>query len=160
MPRRGTPYTVRPSAHQNGKEAEEKVAQRASRDAVYPRRLRRHGVMDPAGPKRRCPSTANCYSRVSPRPRKMDRVLEALLALPDPSVAFELSLEGLLESSLLEAEKDRLVECAIEAASAILEAARRSARRRASKHNSSSWPLSSDLTIRVNHLDSPLIYCW
>ncbi|THU72568.1 hypothetical protein C4D60_Mb04t13520 [Musa balbisiana] len=105
--------------------------------------------MDPIGPKRRCPSAADCYPRVSPQPRKMDRVLEALLALPDPSVDFELSLEGLLESSLLEAEKDRLVESAIEAASAILEAARRSARRRASKHNSSSWPLSSDLTIRV-----------
>ncbi|CAL9074144.1 unnamed protein product [Musa acuminata var. zebrina] len=144
----GAPYQARPSAHQNGKEAEERDAQRASRDAVCPR-FRRHGVMDPIGPKRRCPSAADCYPRVSPQPRKMDRVLEALLALPDPSVAFELSLEGLLESSLLEAEKDRLVESAIEAASAILEAARRSARRRASKHNSSSWPLSSDLTIRV-----------
>lgn len=112
--------------------------------------------MDPIGPKRRCRSAADCYPRISPQPRKMDRVLEALLALPDPSVDFELSLEGLLESSLLEAEKDRLVESAIEAASAILEAARRSSRRRASKHNSSSWPLSSDLTIRVNHLD-PLL---
>lgn len=80
----------------------------------------------------------------------MDRILQALLALPDPVVALELSLERILESRLLEAEKDRVVEGALEAGSALLEAARRSARRRASKHNLTSWPLSTDLTIKVS----------
>ncbi|KAJ8492700.1 hypothetical protein OPV22_014421 [Ensete ventricosum] len=113
--------------------------------------------MDPVVPKRPCPSADPSSSfdassspfRVPSGPMAMDRVLEALLALPDPSVALELSLESLLDSRLLESDKDRLIEGAMEAGSALLEAARRSARRRASKHNFSSWPLASDLTIKV-----------
>ncbi|RRT57228.1 hypothetical protein B296_00036639 [Ensete ventricosum] len=123
-------------------------------------RLHRASVMDPVVPKRPCPSADPSSSfdassspfRVPSGPMAMDRVLEALLALPDPSVALELSLESLLDSRLLESDKDRLIEGAMEAGSALLEAARRSARRRASKHNFSSWPLASDLTIKVNRL--------
>ncbi|RZS22678.1 hypothetical protein BHM03_00055486, partial [Ensete ventricosum] len=123
-------------------------------------RFHRASVMDPVVPKRPCPSADPSSSfdassspfRVPSGPMAMDRVLEALLALPDPSVALELSLESLLDSRLLESDKDRLIEGAMEAGSALLEAARRSARRRASKHNFSSWPLASDLTIKVNRL--------
>ncbi|WOK92425.1 F-box protein [Canna indica] len=128
-------------------------------DASHHPRFRRWStVMESVVPKRRPPlpsadppsSDASASPpRVHPGSAAMDRVLESILALPDPFVALELSLERLLDSILLEAEKDRLVDNAMEAGSALLEAAKRSARRRASKHNSYSWPLPSDLTIKV-----------
>ncbi|XP_042446016.1 F-box protein At4g02760-like [Zingiber officinale] len=115
----------------------------------------RAAVMEPLVPKRRlCPSAVYPTASASPpRARPVvvatDHILEKLLALPDPFVSLEVSLERLLDSRLLEVEKDQLVDGAMEAGSALLEAARRSARRRASMHNCSSWPLASDLTIKV-----------
>lgn len=118
----------------------------------------RLAVMEPLVPKRRLspsavsPTASASPPRARPVAAAMDHILEKLLALPDPSVSLEVSLERLLDSRLLEVEKDQLVDGAMEAGSALLEAARRSARRRASNHNCSSWPLASDLTIKVNRI--------
>ncbi|PKA61384.1 F-box protein SKIP17 [Apostasia shenzhenica] len=88
-------------------------------------------------------------ARVSSERYPMDRVLESLLSLPDPSVSLDLSLERILDSAAAEVEKDQLIDSAMRVASAIVESAMRAARRRASIHNGSCWPLPSDLTVKV-----------
>ncbi|XP_020241549.1 F-box protein At4g02733-like isoform X2 [Asparagus officinalis] len=79
----------------------------------------------------------------------MDRLLGSFLALSDPAVSIDLSLERIVDSRCNEPDKDRAIEAAMRVASALLESAKRSARRRASKHNSNSWPLPFDLTVKV-----------
>ncbi|KAK8933630.1 F-box protein [Platanthera zijinensis] len=86
---------------------------------------------------------------ILPNSDTVDRSLVYLLALPDPSVSIDLSLERILDLAALEMEKDKLIDCAMRVASAIQEAAMRSARRLASIHNAASWPLPSDLTVKV-----------
>lgn len=115
--------------------------------------------MDPFSTKRLCPfgdpfapaAASSSFSRVpiGGDTVPMDRALDSILSLSDLPVALDLALERLLELQLLEADKDRLVDHAMDAGAALLEAAKRSARRRASKHNSAVWPLSADLTIKV-----------
>lgn len=91
-------------------------------------------------------------ARVSPGPESMDRLLESLLALSDPGVSLDLSLERVVESRASEPDKDLAVDAAMRVGSALLESAKRSARKRASRHNSYSWPLPSELTIKVLNL--------
>ncbi|KAJ4775733.1 F-box/RNI-like superfamily protein [Rhynchospora pubera] len=103
-------------------------------------------------PKRRrclCP-TSDSDSDAS---LQMDRSLQSTLAraTADPSIATSvgLSLERILDSIPLQSDKDTLVQGAINLASSLLQAAIRSARRFATSHNSSVWPLPNDLTINV-----------
>lgn len=79
----------------------------------------------------------------------MDRLLEAFLAPADPSVALDISLERLLDARAEEVEKDQMIEGAMRMGIALLEVAKRAARRRAASHNSASWPLPPDLTVKV-----------
>lgn len=105
-------------------------------------------------PKRPCPRDPLAANgpRVPSDTASMDRLLESFLSLSDPSLALDLSLERLIGSRVLESDKDCAIEGAIRVGSALLEAAKRSARKRASKHNSASWPLPPDLTIKVLYL--------
>ncbi|KAJ4802258.1 F-box/RNI-like superfamily protein [Rhynchospora pubera] len=84
---------------------------------------------------------------------QMDRCLQSTLAraTADPSIATSvgLSLERILDSIPLQSDKDTLVQGAINLASSLMQAAIRSARRFATSHNSSVWPLPNDLTINV-----------
>lgn len=82
-------------------------------------------------------------------PDSMDRLLESFLSLSDPGVSIDLSLERVVDSRASESDKDRAIEAAMRVGSALLESAKRSARKRASMHNSNSWPLPSDLTVKV-----------
>ncbi|XP_010908931.2 F-box protein SKIP17 [Elaeis guineensis] len=102
-------------------------------------------------PKRPCPRDplAAGGPRVPSDLAAMDCLLEAFLSLSDPSLALDLSLDRLIGSRVLESDKDRAIEGAIRVGSALLEAAKRSARKRAINHNSASWPLPADLTIKV-----------
>ncbi|KAI4326511.1 hypothetical protein MLD38_031819 [Melastoma candidum] len=81
----------------------------------------------------------------------VDRLLAQLLSLPDSSSpSIDLSLDRLLDTP-----DSLLLDRALHLGSSILRAANRSSRRRASLHNSLSWPLPSDLTIKVfSMLDS------
>ncbi|XP_020099423.1 F-box protein SKIP17-like isoform X2 [Ananas comosus] len=106
--------------------------------------------------KRPCPndpsSSSSSVPRVSPcsAASAMDGLLECFVAgALDPSVSLHLSLERLLGAAVLEHEKEALVAAAARAGSALLDAAGRSARKRASLHNAAAWPLPPDLTIRV-----------
>ncbi|KAL0921676.1 hypothetical protein M5K25_008773 [Dendrobium thyrsiflorum] len=86
---------------------------------------------------------------VCPNPDTIDASLVSLLALRDPSVSIDLSIQRILDFTSQELEKEKLIENAMRVASAVHEAAMRSARRRASIHNAASWPLPSDLTVKV-----------
>ncbi|KAJ0982295.1 hypothetical protein J5N97_010550 [Dioscorea zingiberensis] len=105
--------------------------------------------MDPIilGPKRPCPGDPAARSYAGPS--SMDRLLESLLSLSDPSLSLDLSLERLVDSRPRELDKELLLEAALEVGSALLGAALRSARKRASTHNAASWPLPPDLTVKV-----------
>ncbi|XP_039120761.1 F-box protein At4g02760-like [Dioscorea cayenensis subsp. rotundata] len=105
--------------------------------------------MDPIilGPKRPCPG--DLAARPYSSPAATDRLLESLLSLSDPSPSLDLSLERLIDSTPRELDKELLVEAALEVGSALLEAALRSARKRASSHNATAWPLPPDLTVKV-----------
>ncbi|KAJ6832444.1 F-box protein-like isoform X1 [Iris pallida] len=92
----------------------------------------------PSSPKR---------ARVSPCAGSMDLLMEQLLSLSDTSVA--LSLERVVDSAASDSDRDRLIDAAVRVGSSILESAGRSARKRSARHNSKSWPLPSDLTVKV-----------
>nr|DAD33657.1 TPA_asm: hypothetical protein HUJ06_012508 [Nelumbo nucifera] len=82
-------------------------------------------------------------------PQQMDDLLETFLGFSDSSFSIDLSLERLLESRARDSDKNQLIENALKLGSSLLEAGKRSARRRASKHNSAVWALPPDLTIKV-----------
>ncbi|XP_020574795.1 F-box protein SKIP17-like [Phalaenopsis equestris] len=86
---------------------------------------------------------------VLPNSATIDGSMASLLGLRDPSVSIDLSLQRILDLTAQDLEKEKLIENAMRVASAIHEAAIRSARRRASIHNAASWPLPSDLTVKV-----------
>ncbi|KAF5455024.1 hypothetical protein F2P56_024643 [Juglans regia] len=110
--------------------------------------------------KRSCP----CPSEIpllqsTPPPDHMDRLLESFLALSDSqssssssssSFSIDLSFDRLLESrASSDVDQKLLIDRALQLGSDLLEAAKRSARKHASKHNSLAWALPPDLTIKV-----------
>ncbi|KAL3506814.1 hypothetical protein ACH5RR_032196 [Cinchona calisaya] len=79
----------------------------------------------------------------------MDSLLESLLALSDSSAfSLDLSFDRLLDSLASNSDKSDLIDRALNLGSVLLEAAKRSARKRASMHNALVWPLAPDLTIK------------
>lgn len=80
----------------------------------------------------------------------IDQLLEAFLRLPEPTESLiGQSLDRLLESRACDPVKADLIDRALNLGSVILEAAKRSARMRASMHNSVVWPFPHDLTVQV-----------
>ncbi|KAL1312206.1 hypothetical protein AAHE18_16G020800 [Arachis hypogaea] len=82
----------------------------------------------------------------------VDHVLHDFLAfsdLPSLALSLSLSLDRLLQSSASFSDADHLVDRASTMGSILLEVAKHSYRNRASVHNSLTWPLPPDLTIKV-----------
>ncbi|XP_031400514.1 F-box protein At4g02733-like isoform X2 [Punica granatum] len=106
--------------------------------------------------KRPCPSSSSSSSssphspcRLSPLDQ-IDNLFDTFLSLSDSSPhSIDLSFDRLLDSRPSDADQSLLIDQALRLGSAVLEAAKRSARKRASKHNSLSWVLPPDLTIKV-----------
>lgn len=94
-----------------------------------------------------------CFSLSSQNPSlssSMDDLLAAFLDMADsPSLSFDLSFERLLDSLPCDADQSLLIDRAHNLGSLLLQTAKNSARRRASKHNSLAWVLPPDLTIKV-----------
>ncbi|KAL3530327.1 hypothetical protein ACH5RR_009649 [Cinchona calisaya] len=77
--------------------------------------------------------------------------MDSLLALSDSSAfSLDLSFDRLLDSRASDSDKSDLIDRALNLGSVLLEAAKRSARKRASMHNALVWPLAPDLTIKGN----------
>ncbi|XP_022771116.1 F-box protein At4g02760-like isoform X2 [Durio zibethinus] len=88
---------------------------------------------------------------------QMDHLLHSFLSLADssPPISLDLSFDRLLDSSPSDADQSLLIDRAHKLGSFLLRAANRSARKRASFHNSIAWALPPDLTIKVfSMLDS------
>ncbi|XP_051141884.1 F-box protein At4g02760-like [Andrographis paniculata] len=86
----------------------------------------------------------------NPNLNQLDALLESFLELSDSSsVALDLSFDRVLESRAYDSDKIGLIEQALRLGSVLTEAARRSARSLACKHNAVAWPLPSDLTVKV-----------
>ncbi|XP_062085687.1 F-box protein SKIP17-like isoform X2 [Humulus lupulus] len=86
----------------------------------------------------------------------MDHLLETILlrqhSPPDSSPSsssIDLSFERLLDSRTSDSDQTQLIDRAMGLGTLLLEAGKRSARKRASKHNSFAWALPPDLTIKV-----------
>ncbi|KAE8680406.1 transducin family protein [Hibiscus syriacus] len=98
----------------------------------------------------------------------MDHLLLSFLSLADssPPVSLDLSFDRLLDSTPSDADQALLIDRTHSIGSLLLRTANRSARKRASLHNSIAWALPPDLTIKVfSMLDSQsLCYatatCW
>ncbi|EPS71454.1 hypothetical protein M569_03302, partial [Genlisea aurea] len=99
--------------------------------------------------KRTCCSYLTENNRIQ-NANSLDVLLESFLDFSDSSeVAFDLAFDRIIESRICDAEKDDVIERVIRLGSALTEVAKRSARRRASMHNASSWALPADLTIKI-----------
>ncbi|XP_031272205.1 F-box protein SKIP17-like [Pistacia vera] len=104
--------------------------------------------------KRLCPSSApsqipNANASTKQNP-SMDDLLETFLDMADsPSLSIGLSFDRLIDSTPCDADQSLLIDRALKLGSLLLEAGNRSARKRASKHNSLAWALPPDLTIKV-----------
>ncbi|XP_015948398.1 F-box protein SKIP17 [Arachis duranensis] len=119
----------------------------------------------PCSSKRPCPSSSQEQNnaRVVQGLDHVEQVLHKFLCLDDDdstssspspsspcsSISLDLSLEKLLESSASDADRTVLIDRALRMGSMLLDAAKHSSRKRASKHNSLAWPLPPDLTIKV-----------
>ncbi|KAK6940806.1 hypothetical protein RJ641_030337, partial [Dillenia turbinata] len=117
-----------------------------------------------------------CSSLSSPNPNdddedRLDLLLEKLLELSDlsssssspssSSLSLDLSFDRLLESrASSKSDQSLLIDRALLLGSLLLEAGNRSARKRASKHNSVSWALAPDLTIKVFSLLDTQSLCY
>ncbi|KAK6141388.1 hypothetical protein DH2020_024879 [Rehmannia glutinosa] len=110
------------------------------------------GALKPK-PKRPCCSPFPDSTRIphpNPNPNPLDALLESFLELSDSSaIALDISIDRILESRPYDSDKNDVIERALRLGSALTEAAKRSARRRASMHNAVVWALPSDLTIKV-----------
>ncbi|XP_022954019.1 F-box protein SKIP17-like isoform X1 [Cucurbita moschata] len=101
------------------------------------------------------PSTMAKRPCTSQNPRiptftQMDLLLDAFLGLSDsPSICIDFSFERLLDSLPSDLDQSRLIDRALKMGNFLLEASKRSARKRATKHNSVVWALPPDLTIKV-----------
>ncbi|KAJ3672980.1 hypothetical protein LUZ60_006354 [Juncus effusus] len=91
----------------------------------------------------------NPHSPPSNNASSLEQLLESVLAVSDPSVPLDLSLERILESRALQSEKEKIINAALEIGSALIDAASRSARKLATAHNSIVWPLPPELTVKV-----------
>ncbi|PON84210.1 F-box domain containing protein [Trema orientale] len=98
--------------------------------------------------KRPCPSQ-NPRIQNPNNPFDMDHLLETLLAESSSSFSVDLAFERLLDSRPSDSDQTRLIDRALDLGALLLEAGKRSARKRASKHNSLAWALPPDLTIKV-----------
>lgn len=103
--------------------------------------------------KRPCPSSstsqipnANASAKQNP---SMDYLLETFLDMADSPLSIGLSFDRLIDSTPCDADQSLLIDRALKLGSLLLEAGNRSARKRASKHNSLAWVLPPDLTIKV-----------
>uniref|UniRef100_A0A2P2KCG8 F-box domain-containing protein n=4 Tax=Rhizophora mucronata TaxID=61149 RepID=A0A2P2KCG8_RHIMU len=120
--------------------------------------------------KRPCsvPSSAVTFSTITANPKRLpnmnhelDSLLQTFLCLADsPTLSLELSLERILESFPCDADQSLLTDRALKFGTILIEAAKRSARKRSSKHNSLTWPLPSDLTIKVFSLLDTQSLCY
>ncbi|KAL3531335.1 hypothetical protein ACH5RR_010657 [Cinchona calisaya] len=83
----------------------------------------------------------------------IDSILESLLALSDSTtssaLSLDLSFDRLLDSRASDSDKSDLIDRALRFGSVLLEAAKRSSRKRDSMHNAVVWALPPDLTIKV-----------
>ncbi|GMP90987.1 hypothetical protein CsSME_00041880 [Camellia sinensis var. sinensis] len=80
----------------------------------------------------------------------MDRLLESFLGLSDSStISLDLSFDRLLDSRACDSDQNDMIERAMRLGSVLLEAGKRSARKRATMHNAVTWALPPDLTIKV-----------
>lgn len=103
-----------------------------------------------------CPNDPSCrhsHCCIKPKASKSDQMedlLEAFLEFSDSSaLSLHLSFEKLLDSRACDSDQNLLIDRALRLGSALLEAGNRSARKRASIHNSLTWALPPDLTIKV-----------
>ncbi|KAM7495982.1 hypothetical protein LguiA_020396 [Lonicera macranthoides] len=117
-----------------------------------------------------CPSMAKrpCCSSppdlnsptLNPNPRifkrdqiDMDSLLESFLSLSDSSSpSLDLSFDRLIESRASDSDQHDMIERALRLGSVLLEAGKRSARKRASLQNGVLWPLPPDLTIKFDEV--------
>ncbi|PPD73279.1 hypothetical protein GOBAR_DD29786 [Gossypium barbadense] len=107
--------------------------------------------------KRPCSSSSSQNPRLPPHFSQMDHLLHSFLSFPDssPPISLDLSFDRLLDSSPSDADQSILIDRAHQLGCLLLRAANRSARKRASIHNSVAWVLPPDLTIKVfSMLDS------
>ncbi|XP_061973087.1 F-box protein SKIP17-like isoform X2 [Populus nigra] len=106
--------------------------------------------------KRPCPFPSS-PSSPPPNPNKLPNMnnqvgnlLQTFLNLADShSLSIDQSLEHLLDSSPCDADQSLLIDRALKLGSLLLEAGNRSARKRSSVHNSLTWALPPDLTIKL-----------
>ncbi|KAJ3672967.1 hypothetical protein LUZ60_006341 [Juncus effusus] len=111
----------------------------------------------PAQPKRRRLSSPSLPSNDA---SSLEKLLESVLAMSDPSAPLDLSLERVLESKVLDSDKEKLIDAASKIGSALLDAVSRSARKLAAAHNSIVWPLPPELTLKVlSCLDTTSLCC-
>ncbi|WCJ21543.1 F-box/RNI-like superfamily protein [Euphorbia peplus] len=103
--------------------------------------------------KRPCPFPTTASPPRSTRIPTMDNLLQTFLNLADSNpLSVDLSFERLLDSA---PDQPLLIDRALKLGSLLVEAGKRSARKRSSNHNSLTWALPSDLTIKVfSMLDS------
>ncbi|KAK8285449.1 hypothetical protein V6Z11_D08G222300 [Gossypium hirsutum] len=107
--------------------------------------------------KRPCSSSSSQNPRLPPHFSQMDHLLHSFLSFPDssPPISLDLSFDRLLDSSPSDADQSIVIDRAHRLGCLLLRAANRSARKRASIHNSVAWVLPPDLTIKVfSMLDS------
>ncbi|XP_068652390.1 F-box protein At4g02760-like isoform X2 [Aristolochia californica] len=93
-----------------------------------------------------------CSSDISraSQPEELDKLLETLLGFTDVSPgSLNSSLDRLLESRSCGSEKNQMIEKALRLGSVLQEAAQKCERKRASLHNSMTWPLPPDLSVNV-----------
>ncbi|KAF9682891.1 hypothetical protein SADUNF_Sadunf05G0155100 [Salix dunnii] len=106
--------------------------------------------------KRPCPFPSS-PSSPPPNPNKIPNMnnqvgnlLQTFLNLADSnSLSIDQSFEHLLDSSPCDADQSLLIDRALKLGSILLEAGNRSARKRSSVHNSLTWALPPDLTIKL-----------
>ncbi|KAH7517225.1 hypothetical protein FEM48_Zijuj09G0040400 [Ziziphus jujuba var. spinosa] len=108
-----------------------------------------HHIHNPSSmAKRPCPSQNPRFPNL--HQLDVDQLLGTLLGLTDsPSLCIDISFERLLDSAASDSDQTLLIDRALKLGSVLLEAGKRSARKRASKHNSLAWALPPDLTIKV-----------
>ncbi|KAL3644876.1 hypothetical protein CASFOL_010056 [Castilleja foliolosa] len=114
--------------------------------------------------KRPCCSQLLDSTRISfpnPNPNPLDALLESFLELTDSSaIALDISIDRLLELRPCDSDKNDVIERAFRLGSALSEASKRAARRRASMHNAFAWALPSDLTIKDMKLELGISQFW
>lgn len=84
---------------------------------------------------------------------EMDSIISSLLTFPDsPSLSIRTSFDRVLDNLLSSSDdsvQDQLIDRTLERFSLLLESTKRRFQKRATLHNSISWFLPSDLTIKV-----------